>query len=82
MTPKSIMWDRYAFAQGGSVLPEHLEALGNQDKASADQLPFLPLCFVINLNVSLWDAVMVNKVLCKIVNHSTLNQDLILPLLT
>ena len=42
----------------------------------------LLLCFVINLNISLWNTIMVNEVLRKVFDDSTLNQHLVLPLFT
>jgi len=62
--------------------PWTIQALQHLKGPPADQLPFLPLCFVINLDVSFWNTVVVDKVFCKVINHSTLYQDLVLPFLT
>jgi len=62
--------------------PWTIQALQHLKGPPADQLPFLPLCFVINLDVSFWNTVVVDEVFCKVINHSTLYQDLVLPFLT
>lgn len=56
--------------------------INNTASSPKSQLSLLPLCFVKNLDKSLWNTVMVNEVLRKVINDSTLNQDLVLPLLT